>query len=274
MKPLVIYHGTNCIDGFTSAWLAHRCLGECDFHPGVYGEPPPNCENRDVYILDFSYPREVMMQIANECNNLVVLDHHKTAQKDLENFPQHSSVKIIFDMAKCGARLTLEYFFAMRELYETFVNIVEDHDLWLKKYPDGDALNAYIRSFPLTFDWWDSINEHLVNSYDEVVRQGYAVLRYMERSVEAHIENAKITGGLNDGKTLPHPIVNCTDRNIVSLLGNELCKRYPNCPYAEYYADMKDHRLHGLRSVGDFDVSEVAKKMGGGGHKNAAGYRS
>ena len=28
-----------------------------------------------------------------------------------------------------------------------------------------------------------------------------------------------------------------------------------------------------LRSIGDFDVSEVAKRLGGGGHKNAAGYR-
>lgn len=28
-----------------------------------------------------------------------------------------------------------------------------------------------------------------------------------------------------------------------------------------------------LRSVGDFDVSTIAKQYGGGGHKNAAGFR-
>ena len=31
---------------------------------------------------------------------------------------------------------------------------------------------------------------------------------------------------------------------------------------------------YSLRSVGDFDVSELAKRHGGGGHKNAAGFTS
>jgi uncharacterized protein len=30
----------------------------------------------------------------------------------------------------------------------------------------------------------------------------------------------------------------------------------------------------GLGSMGDFDVSEIAKAYGGGGHKNAAGFQS
>ena len=31
---------------------------------------------------------------------------------------------------------------------------------------------------------------------------------------------------------------------------------------------------YSLRSKGDFDVSELAKRHGGGGHKNAAGFQS
>lgn len=35
----------------------------------------------------------------------------------------------------------------------------------------------------------------------------------------------------------------------------------------------KDYYKASLRSKGDIDVSKIAKKFGGGGHKNAAGYR-
>jgi nanoRNase/pAp phosphatase (c-di-AMP/oligoRNAs hydrolase) len=39
------------------------------------------------------------------------------------------------------------------------------------------------------------------------------------------------------------------------------------------YYDTATHREFSLRSVGDFDVSEIAKSFGGGGHKNAAGFK-
>ena len=44
-------------------------------------------------------------------------------------------------------------------------------------------------------------------------------------------------------------------------------------PFAACYWDTPEGRVFSLRSVGNFDVSEIAKKYGGGGHKNAAGFR-
>ena len=39
------------------------------------------------------------------------------------------------------------------------------------------------------------------------------------------------------------------------------------------YFEVEQNRFqYSLRSRGDFDVSEIAKKFGGGGHKNAAGF--
>jgi len=41
------------------------------------------------------------------------------------------------------------------------------------------------------------------------------------------------------------------------------------------YSKQSDTRWrYELRSIGDFDVGFVAKKHGGGGHKNAAGFIS
>jgi len=61
MTPLIIYHG-NCPDGFTAAWVAARALGDHELFLGTYGEDPPYelAKDRQVFIVDFSYPRVKM----------------------------------------------------------------------------------------------------------------------------------------------------------------------------------------------------------------------
>ena len=45
-------------------------------------------------------------------------------------------------------------------------------------------------------------------------------------------------------------------------------------PFAASYYDVKDGRIYSLRSQPEgIDVSEIAKAMGGGGHKHAAGFK-
>ena len=60
MKPLCIYHG-NCADGFTAAWAVHGKFGDqLDYHPGIYGQEPPDVTGRDVVMVDFSYKHSVL----------------------------------------------------------------------------------------------------------------------------------------------------------------------------------------------------------------------
>lgn len=56
-----------------------------------------------------------------------------------------------------------------------------------------------------------------------------------------------------------------------SELGNELCQGEP---FAATYYDTAEARVFSLRSKDDgVDVSEIASEFGGGGHRNAAGFR-
>ena len=59
---------------------------------------------------------------------------------------------------------------------------------------------------------------------------------------------------------------------FVSDVANTLCRKYPDAEFAACYFDLPGKRIWSLRSIGDFDVSAVASKLGGGGHKNAAGF--
>ena len=60
------------------------------------------------------------------------------------------------------------------------------------------------------------------------------------------------------------------------LLASEACeallKRFPDAPFAAACHDRGDQRKWSLRSCGEFDVSEVARSLGGGGHPHAAGF--
>ena len=83
---LVIYHYP-CLDGFTSAWAAKQALGNtAEYIPANYGNDDelPNVKGRVVYLLDFAYPLDVMLKLADSASRVIVLDHHLTAQKDLE----------------------------------------------------------------------------------------------------------------------------------------------------------------------------------------------
>ena len=56
-------------------------------------------------------------------------------------------------------------------------------------------------------------------------------------------------------------------------MSNALCKRHPDADFAAMVTTTgKTEGRVSLRSVGDTDVSVVAKNFGGGGHKNAAGF--
>jgi len=61
---------------------------------------------------------------------------------------------------------------------------------------------------------------------------------------------------------------------FASDLAHEMLKAYPQAPFAAVVVDAYGGRTYSLRSEdGRRDVSEVARSFGGGGHRNAAGFR-
>ncbi len=103
-----IFHA-NCADGFGAAWVVRKALGEIDFHGAKYQEPPPDVTGKDVVMVDFSYKRPVLLEMAEKANSILILDHHKTAVEDLIDLPANVTAK--FDMGRSGAMLTWEHFF-------------------------------------------------------------------------------------------------------------------------------------------------------------------
>ena len=89
MKPLVIYHAS-CADGFGAAFAAWLKFGdEAEYVPCQYRQEDkwPNdvryshlLREREVYIIDFSFPRELMDFIFKHAKRVVWLDHHASSR--------------------------------------------------------------------------------------------------------------------------------------------------------------------------------------------------
>jgi uncharacterized protein len=260
--PYIIYHG-NCYDGWGAAYIAKQKFSNAILLPGVYGNPMPEVpDGATVYMVDISYPRPQMEALAGRCN-LRVLDHHKTAQAALEGFPN-----TVFDMNRSGAMLSWNEFFPGRAAPK-LIQYVQDQDLWTWKLPDSQPICTYIRSFPRTMEDWRYVYSELESNFDSCVYQGNAIMRSEEQRVSEMCE--QVQWRKLAGYTVP--VVNASVQ--FSAVPNELCERHPEAPFAAYYFDRGDGiRQWGLRSVGAFDVSEIAKQFCGGGHKNAAGFQT
>lgn len=217
-----------------------------------------------VIVVDLSFPRNQMLQLLEKCeNNLVVIDHHKTGQEACEGLDF-----CIFDMNESGASLAWKHFFPIQPM-PRLVEYIKDRDLWQFKLPNSEAVTSWIQSWPIDYKQYERLNFWMEKlPFGNIVSEGEAILRYKNTMVQAICNNATIKQiGLYDV-----PVV-CASI-LFSEVGAELCKKYPKAAFGAYYFDrVKDRkRQWGLRSIGDFDVSVVAKSFGGGGHKNAAGF--
>lgn len=265
MSTFVLYHHP-CWDGHGAAWAAKRYIdtlpgGKETQYVGVtYGQPMPEIpDGSDIMMLDFSYKRAEMEVLRARSASLLVIDHHKSAQIELEGFPN-----TVFDMDHSGAYLTWEFFFPDKPV-PSLLRYVEDRDMWWHKLPKTHEINAWIASYPKDFEVWDC----LANDIGQVaIVEGAAILRFKDQKVQEIADHATLVEWQEYGMI---PAVNTSC--LMSEVAAELLVRHPETKFSCYWFDTATgDRQWGLRSVGEFDVSTVAKKNGGGGHKHAAGF--
>lgn len=267
-RPAVIYH-KGCTDGFGAAWAAWRSreMPATRFLAAAPEEPPPELGHPEVvYIVDVSFTPEDMQQLhhIHGSENVVLLDHHQSAQEKLEGLPNCH-----FDLSKAGAVMAWQHFHPSEEIPELLL-YVQDRDLWQWEMPDSRAVSAYLHSQPRRFERWNQINNALRRrnaARDKIVEAGNAILLLEERTIRSAL--SRVQYGRIDGHIVP--IVN--SQVLRSEIGNALALQNPGHPFAAVYYDTRSTRRWSLRSApGGHNVAEVATRLGGGGHARAAAF--
>lgn len=263
--------------------------------------------NVDVLVVDYSFPLETHRKLRAAASRLVVLDHHVSAERELG--AEHDA---FFDMERSGAHLAWRYFTydatadAATPPLPRILAYIEAYDLWqherlpavpavhqalqlafaeardaVAAKPDGDAKEtpeqkrarraAVVDALCAVIDAAMADDRHV----DTLIANGLMLQRQRQAYVRriVHSKSAARKRTLRDvGEVI---VVNSTD--AVSELGNALCEAHPTAKMALVYSEENSTYVVSARShralQPDVDCSAVARSFGGGGHRQAAGWR-
>lgn len=280
-QPLVIYHA-HCLDGFTAAFIAHEALSKLGQEPELLADEytkglvavalpewPVDVVDRDIYIVDFSYPADMLRALCDQANDVIVLDHHESAVKklqaafpDLESLP--ANLTLILDQELSGAGLTWQHFNCF-EIMPDLVAMVQDRDLWRFELEDSKAFCTALGTYEKTLRNWK--NFLIPTEVAALIHEGYVLLKAQDSQMRS------IMQGLRDIVIAGHivPVANCPGY-LASEFGNYVMKAH-RPPFSATYFDGATHRHWSLRSNdASVNVAEIAEVRGGGGHRNAAGF--
>lgn len=273
---IVIYHNP-CYDGFGSAFAVWQYfqvnnpskLDQIEFYGTSHGKAPPDVEGKNVVICDFSYDFETLKNMIEQSNNLIIIDHHKTAEHNLLEINDEYK---IFDMNKSGAVLTWEYFFPNKEV-PLLLQYIQDRDIWTKKLPNTDAFSSWFYTLPFDFEIFAEYldDQKLLYNIETI---GKAYMQHNEYLIKDSCKHLVPVFSEIKGKL--YMILYTNSTVLASDIGNRAFQYYPLADFSVIYShkNWTDTTAFSLRSTScHVDVSDVARKFGGGGHRNASGCR-
>jgi oligoribonuclease NrnB/cAMP/cGMP phosphodiesterase (DHH superfamily) len=290
-QPDIMLYHANCADGFGAAWAAWTLWGDAvEYRPVSYGQEPPDVAGKHVLIGDFSYKRDTLQAMGKTARSIIVLDHHQTAAADLADWTIDDAagefwvgddplkavhrndefigqpIAALFDMERSGARMVWE--FCHEQQTPRLIELIEDRDLWRFTFEETKPFGLWLRSEPFDFEKWTTISDFLATDATAILAEARAMQRFFDQKVSEIAGLSRM--GLLAGKMVP--LCNCPPM-FASEVGHKLLDDFPDAPFAACYSDQGKSRGYSLRSRDDrADVSEIASKFGGGGHRNAAGF--
>jgi oligoribonuclease NrnB/cAMP/cGMP phosphodiesterase (DHH superfamily) len=266
---LCIYHA-NCADGFGAAlavWLRFAD-SRPEFVPASYGEAPPNCAGHHVLLVDFSYKLPVLEQILAQAKSVTILDHHKTAEADIQPLLDARRVNGEFDMDRSGAAMAWDWCFPDEDR-PRLIEYIQDRDLWQFNLEGTREISAALFSYDQDFEVWKNILTALEDDEGQefILSMGQTLRRKHNKDLNDLLKATK-RRMLICGYSVPVanvPYIFASDAGNIMAEG-EL--------FSASYFDTPEGRKFSLRSKeGGMDVSEIAKRFGGGGHARAAGFQ-
>jgi len=265
MPTYILYHA-NCLDGFGAAYAAWKRFGNsAQYIPVQYQQDPPEMElNSEIYIVDFSYPLETLQKLQSLHKKVCVLDHHVTAKEALLSYKDS-----IFDLNKSGAVITWEYFHPDMQV-PWLLQAVQDRDLWQFKFEDTKAITAALWVGNKTFKFWDDLigwddPDQQFKNVQNLIQVGNYLLKQQDQIVEHQAKNSY-------KKTLPNRrtlwVTNTAN------FPSETCQAIMTLRevnIAATWYETSEGIIYSFRSKNDEDAGELAKELGGGGHRHASG---
>jgi oligoribonuclease NrnB/cAMP/cGMP phosphodiesterase (DHH superfamily) len=216
-----------------------------------------------VWMVDFSLSAPLMIELSERAN-LVWIDHHKTA---IDAVP--GDIPGMRSSNFSGCELAWLYLREWRSMPKA-VSLLGRYDVWDHSSPDVLPFQYGMRSYEETrpdraFPLWESLfsGEKLVG----VLSAGESILRYV-RADNKKVAKLMAYNGMMFGRRAV--IINRYPANSM-MFDSAFDPAVHEIMIAHGYKGGR-HHVSLFSPDGGVDVSALAKMVGGGGHKHAAGF--
>ncbi len=303
MNTTVIHHSAD-MDGVFCREIARKFLPDATLIGWDFADKPLEIPQGEIYVLDlpvdrvfgfdFAKPETVFakvgdvhaMKALNE--RLVWIDHHKSS---IESHPKEIPGYRIDGVAAC--RLAWQWFtdpnmksdsakglttkpnmkedFVRRVVTEPpAVRLVGEYDIWDKRDPDADVFQFGLRSRELVEnDWRNLLASDDAGLVGDLLRDGRILQTYQQRNDASMMRRSFIVEweGL---KFLALTTARC---NSLTFASKDVPETGHDALMGFYFNGSKwTVSLYHAKHRTDLDLSNIAVKYGGGGHRGACGF--
>lgn len=289
----VIYHSAD-YDGIFCREIARKFLGNQDvqYIGWNFGDPPLSMPDGEIFVMDLPLDKPFGFFNAEDSphfKGLIWIDHHKSS---IETTPKEVPGYRIDGVAAC--RLAWQYFaasyggeqmndsrflgwptkedFIDRKVNEPYaVRLAGEYDVWDKRDPNADILQYGLRTKELSAsDWLELLSFGSLSILGTLMDYGKIAKTYAE-----HI-NADICNHLTwimEWEGLKFLCVNHARFNSLLFAAKDIPETGHDALLG-FRFDGKNWMvsLYHAAHRTDIDLSEIAKKHGGGGHRGACGF--
>lgn len=264
MKSIVVFYHKNCLDGFGSAWAAWRKFGDRAEYIGLEPRRPivPKIKNKEIYFLDVAPHSSELKNLTLKNKKVVFIDHH-ISRRDMTGLTTES----IFSLNNSAALLSWKYFHPKQKA-PALLKFIEDYDLWRFKLKQTREFIAALQTYDFDFKLWSKIalDFEFPKRRQRYFEEGRVVLRMIRKIVEELADGApEVIFEAKRAIAVNSPIFD-------SEIGHYIYEK-KGVPIGIVWSEENGEINVGLRSNKNVDVSKIAQKFGGGGHKHAAGFR-
>lgn len=253
------------LDGVCSGAIVRHKYPACELISINYGEAflwDQIIPGETVYMVDFSLPGLDMVEL-NRISDLVWIDHHKTAIERLSGTVIDGNQRI--GIGACV--LVWEYLFPKTHV-PPFVQLLGEWDVWDHSDPRCKPFQYGMRTEsnnPEDYIWGDLFEDDEGEAFLYVLDCGKAVVKYEEQSNEMRVKAAAFETELEGLRCIA-----CNQMMTNSTLFDSIWDE------DKYDAMISFGWRKNRWSVSLYstitDVSKIAVKFGGGGHKHACGF--
>lgn len=266
-----IFHH-NDLDGRCAGAIAFKYAMGLSFGYGIetievdYKDVLPLYKIRDkemVVIVDFSFPPEDMEMVLKKTEEVIWIDHHKTA----ERYPyQHlKGLRDFKDKNKSGCELTWEYFFTNDPIPRA-VSLIGDRDKWAWRMgPDTTPFNQGLKLYDTRPEskLWEYLFERQGMMDKQIIEEGKMCVKFRDSLCYDYAKRMGFETEFEGHKSFAMGICMFGSEAFGSRI-----REYPLCISFEFDGEKFTVGLYSEK----IDVSEICKKHGGGGHKGAGGF--